>query len=70
MTPKRKANDALLPAEVHMKPKDGNAPFAVYFPSGFKPDMPGAGTTFETYAQEKRKNQYAVVAKTVITCYI
>lgn len=65
MPPKRKAEESALPSEVDVEPIRGKAPFAAYFPSGFNPELKDAQTTWETYAHGKRKNQYAVVAKTV-----
>ena len=62
---KRKDRDG-LPGAIDMAPaSDGGAPFAVYFPSGFNPNAQGAECAWETHAHSQRKNQYAVVAKTV-----
>lgn len=65
MGTKRKAEHAAaVPDSIEMKPKDGNAPFVVYFPSGFNPERAAAECAWDTYAHDKKKNQYAVVAKT------
>ena len=66
MGTKRKAEDAAaVPESIKMKHADGNAPFAVYFPSGFDPEKAAAECEWEAFEHEKTKNQYAVVARTV-----
>ena len=59
---KRKSRDEITQT-VSMRAADGDAPFAVYFPSGFDPIA--APCTWHTHAHATRKNQYAVVVETV-----
>jgi hypothetical protein len=63
---KRKADEeGALPDAIQMHQIEGTGPFAVYFPSGFNPEKAAAECEWETFEHEKKKNQYAVVAKTV-----
>jgi hypothetical protein len=63
---KRKAEEeGGLPDAISMDRIEGTGPFAVYFPSGFSPEKAAAECEWETFGHEQKKNQYAVVAKTV-----
>ena len=63
---KRKADEGgALPDAIEMDKVEGTGPFAVYFPSGFNPEKAAAECEWETFEHEQKKNQYAVVAKTV-----
>ena len=66
MGTKRKVETAAaVPDSIEMKIKEGNGPFVVSMPCGFKPENAPADCAWETYAHGKRRNTYAVVAKTV-----
>jgi hypothetical protein len=63
---KRKADgEGALPDAIKMDQVEGTGPFAVYFPSGFNPEKAAAECEWATFEHEQKKNQYAVVAKTV-----
>jgi hypothetical protein len=61
MGQKRKARD--VPDTLEVKPVQGEGPFGVYFPSGFDPNS--TKCTWETFQHDERRNQYAIVGKTV-----
>jgi len=63
---KRKAEEeGELPDAIGMDQVEGAGPFAVYFPSGFNPEKAAAECEWETFGHNQKKNQYAIVAKTV-----
>jgi hypothetical protein len=65
MGTKRKAEAAALPDRIELQPASGDAPFAVYFPSGFNPATAGRECAWESHAHATRQSQYALLAKTV-----
>jgi hypothetical protein len=63
---KRKAyEEGAVPDSIEMGHVEGTGPFAIYFPSGFNPEKAAAECEWEIFEHEQKKNQYAVVAKTV-----
>jgi hypothetical protein len=65
---RKKTNEDEAPTltrNIHMQKVNSDGPFAVYFPSGFDPTKSEAQCEMQMYEHSTRKNQYAVVAKTV-----